>query len=196
MYYLSERMGLILDYLRGRGSATVREVQKHLGISSATIYRDVAVLVNAGLVHRSHGRLTCQQPDHLVSSRAGCVMCGVGVEQRTAVSLRLDDGSQVAACCPHCGLMYISHEPRVISALATDYLYGKMHNVRQAAFVLQSQVQICCAPSLLCFANQEDASRFQTGFGGQVLTFEQAMQALQHMMFLNSRLPREQRGRI
>jgi DeoR family transcriptional regulator, copper-sensing transcriptional repressor len=188
--YLSGRKGLILDYLRGRGAATVHELQRHLGISSATVYRDIAALVSAGLVHRSHGRLSCQQPDHLVSPRAGCVMCGVGVDQRTAVSLRLDDGTQIAACCPHCGLMYIAHEPKVISALATDYLYGKIHNVRQAVFVLESQVQICCAPSLLCFAKQEDASRFQTGFGGQVLTFEQAIQALQHMMALNSGLPR------
>jgi DNA-binding Lrp family transcriptional regulator len=184
--YFNERQGLILEYLREKGSASVHEVQQKLGIPTATLYRDIASLVRADRLRRSHGRLHYQQPTEVNLPLANCVMCGAGVNPRTALSIQLNDGRQAAACCPHCGLLYISRQPGVRSALVTDFLYGKMHNVRQAVYVLESQVQICCRPSLLCFANSDDASRFQAGFGGQVLSFEQAMQRLNHMMSLDS----------
>jgi DNA-binding Lrp family transcriptional regulator len=187
--YLSERQGLILEYLRKLGSASVHEAQQHLDIPTATLYRDIANLVRAGRLRRSHGRLYYQQSLQVEAPLTVCVMCGIGVNQRTAISIYLVDGSQVMACCPHCGLMYISRHPEVQSGLVTDYLYGKMHNVRQAVYLLNSEVQICCSPSLLCFASDEDAGRFQTGFGGQVLNFEQAMHRLNHMMSLHGLPP-------
>lgn len=189
MDYLSERQGLILAYLREHGSASVHEVQQHLEIPTATLYRDVNNLIRTGMLHRSHGRLHLQSSPQVDSPSATCVMCGVGVNQRTALSIHLGDGSQVTACCPHCGLMYLSKRSDVRSALVTDYLYGKMHNVRMAVYLLESQVQVCCSPSLLCFANQEDAEKFQVGFGGQMLNFNQAMQMLDHMMALHTQEP-------
>lgn len=190
MDYLSERQGLILQYLRERGPASIRDVQEFLGISSATIYRDISGLVNSGMVHRSRGRLVYRRGVNLDVPEARCVMCGGSVNARTAISIHLEDGAQVLACCPHCGLMYITRQNKVSSALATDFLYGKIYNVSQVVYLLESQVQICCAPSLLCFASLEDANKFQTGFGGRVLSFEQALHALQAMMSLNPQMQR------
>jgi DNA-binding Lrp family transcriptional regulator len=183
--YLSERQGLILAYLREHGSASVHDVQQHLNIPTATLYRDINSLLRTGMLRRSHGRLHHQPSSQVDSPLVACVMCGVGVNHRTALSIHLGDGSQVMACCPHCGLMFISKRPDVRSALVTDYLYGKMHNVRKAVYLLESQVQVCCSPSLLCFAYQEDAEKFQVGFGGQMLDFDQAMQILNRMMSLH-----------
>jgi nitrous oxide reductase accessory protein NosL len=61
-----------------------------------------------------------------------------------------------------------------------------MVNARQATFLLGSKVTLCCEPSALCFASEEDALHFQLGFGGQVCTLEQAGSELQKLMRLNS----------
>ena len=77
--------------------------------------------------------------------------------------------------------------PKVATALASDYLYGRMVNVRQATFLLGSSVDLCCAPSVLCFASETDARRFQLGFGGQLYTLEQATAQLNTLMALPGR---------
>ena len=53
-----------------------------------------------------------------------------------------------------------------------------MVNVYQAAYVLGSDVTLCCVPSVLCFASRPEAERYQRGFGGQVLDFDAARAAL------------------
>ena len=83
--------------------------------------------------------------------------------------------AQVRACCPHCGILLLSHEAEEESALAREYLYGRMVNVYQATYVLGSDVRLCCVPTVLCFASITDAEKFSHGFGGQVMNFSQAL---------------------
>jgi nitrous oxide reductase accessory protein NosL len=82
----------------------------------------------------------------------------------------------------------LSH-PKVVTALASDFLYGRMVNARQAAFLFGSSVDLCCAPSVLCFSNDADAQRFQAGFGGQVYNLEQAIVQLNQVMALPGNRP-------
>ncbi|MCA9981759.1 MAG: nitrous oxide reductase accessory protein NosL, partial [Anaerolineales bacterium] len=91
-------------------------------------------------------------------------------------------GPPRTACCAHCGLLYLgqlAEQEAVPSALARDFLYGRMVNVQSAFFVVQSAVEVCCVPSTLCFATAEDATRFQQGFGGEVLTYAEAIAFLE-----------------
>ena len=117
-----------------------------------------------------------------------CFQCGAPVNERAPFVIQLQDGTQRRACCPHCGLMALSN-PKVAMALASDYLFGRMVNVRQATFLFGSSVDLCCAPSVLCFANEADARRFQMGFGGQIYTLDQATAQLNALMALPGRQP-------
>jgi len=85
---------------------------------------------------------------------------------------------QLTACCPHCGLMLLSDITEVDSALARDYLYGRMVNVYQAYYLVASDVSLCCEPTVLCFAKLADAEKFSLGFGGHVMDFSQALSHL------------------
>jgi nitrous oxide reductase accessory protein NosL len=58
--------------------------------------------------------------------------------------------------------------------LATDFLYDRTLNAAQAVYLVESTVTACCMPSVLCFATNNDAQRFQQGFGGQMMTFTEA----------------------
>jgi len=76
----------------------------------------------------------------------------------------------------------VVRRPPVVSAarelLATDFLYGTVMDARRAAFLVSSSVRLCCSPSILCFAQHEDAAHFRAGFGGQVLTYSELLSLL------------------
>lgn len=184
MGYVNERQGLILELLRNQGSVTIHDLQSQLGIPAATAYRDAKILIESGYATRQHGRLMLREEPEQSAGFGVCIMCNQRVDQRLAFSLQLTGGQQASACCSHCGLMFLRNNPHVKSALAADYLYGRMVNVRQAKFLVGSQIKLCCDPSILCFSNQDDAARFQAGFGGRVLDYEQASQEVGRQMML------------
>jgi hypothetical protein len=53
-----------------------------------------------------------------------------------------------------------------------------MVNVYQAYYLIGSEVNLCCEPTVLCFSSSADAEKFQRGFGGQLFNFSQAMSHL------------------
>jgi len=83
--------------------------------------------------------------------------------------------------------MLLNERTDMVSALTTDYLYGKMVNVRQASYLIESDIKPCCTPSVLSFASEEDTRRFQKGFGGMVMDYQQAILAVQEMMSISAR---------
>jgi hypothetical protein len=64
------------------------------------------------------------------------------------------------------------------SALAKDFLYGHMVNAGQAVYLLECDIQLCCVPTVLCFATSDDAQRFQKGFNGWLASFKETQQFL------------------
>lgn len=186
---LSDRQRRLLDLLRDRGELAVAQIQEQLQVSQPTAYRDIRHLVDAGLADRTTGGLRLPHTAPVAGPSSACVQCGAAVPSRTAVIIQLSGAGgvtkgQVTACCPHCGLMALSARPDSVSGLAADFLYGRMVNVRQAAFLVESQVSLCCTPSVLCFSDAEDAVRFQRGFDGRVLDYPQALQAVRRAMQL------------
>jgi DeoR family transcriptional regulator, copper-sensing transcriptional repressor len=173
---LTERQQLLLDWLQTQRSASIAEIETYFSISPATAYRDARALVQTGEALKTTNGIKLAPP-----ASEKCVFCGGSINERLAFVFQLQDGGQSKACCPHCGLMALG-KLNVESALTSDFLYGRMINVRNAFFLLASSVNLCCSPSVLCFSSEADASNFQAGFGGQICGLERAVEQLGKMM--------------
>ncbi len=171
------RQKLILQWLSEQASLTIDDLSKRLEVSAMTVHRDLDALAREGLVIKVHGGVVVA--DHAGERRATdqCSLCDRPVQGRTAFSIRLENGTTLAACCPHCGLLLLRNT-EVASVLTTDFLYGRTINAVQAAYLIESSVAVCCLPSVLTFASLDDASRFQKGFGGEIMIFADARRYL------------------
>jgi DeoR/GlpR family transcriptional regulator of sugar metabolism len=175
----SERQAKIIDLLRRNGTVETNTLAEELGVSNMTIHRDLNRLAEAGIIHKVHGGATLHKPIDRPPQPDLCPMCNKLVKERMAFIIHLEDGSQIKACCPHCGLMMASNIPNVKSALVTDYLVGTIVSITQATFLMHSNVTICCSPTILAFDKPEDAIRFQRGFGGTLADYDTARQFVQ-----------------
>ena len=164
----------ILEWLQAQKSLSIEDLVSRLDVSAMTVHRDLDALVKEGLVHKSYGHASLiERKLESGSSPAICALCRVEVPHRTAFTIHLSDGAQLDACCPHCGLLLLRQQSRAISALMRDFIYGRMVNVLQAVYVVESRVHLCCVPTVLCFASLDDADSFTRGFGGQSMNFDQ-----------------------
>lgn len=173
----SQRQDQILKWLQEKQSLTIDEMVQFFGVSIMTIHRDLDALAQMGLVEKVYGGVMLNKAKTDDSST--CPMCNSTISDRTRFIIKLATSDTTQACCPHCGLMLMDGQA-VKSALTRDFLYERVTNVLQATYVMGSHVILCCSPSVLCFAIREDAERFQMGFGGQVMTYEEAQAALHH----------------
>jgi hypothetical protein len=166
----------ILDLLAKEGTVSLREIAEKYSVSMMTIHRDVEVLARQGALQRVRGGIQLASP---VPVKIGiCAACNQPVTNRSGFFIFTHSGSRVEACCPHCGIMLASRVGGARELLATDFLYGTVMDARRAAFLVSSSVRLCCSPSILCFENHEDAARFRSGFGGQVLTYSELLALL------------------
>lgn len=174
----SERREQILGWLRQSQTLTIDELVDRLGVSVMTVHRDLDALVQSGMALKVHGgaRLASIQPSG--RSAASCALCQGAIVERTAVVIRTAQGETLDACCPHCGLLLLHETDDVVSALAKDFIYGRMVNSSQASYLLGCEINLCCVPAVLCFASEADALRFQIGFGGTVMNFAEAQNHL------------------
>lgn len=172
-----QRQQQILEWLRAEGSLAIDVLAARLGVSAMTVHRDLDQLVNSGQVQKVYG--AAEWVESKPETRRICDLCHAEVPDRTLFTIQLKSGEQQHACCPHCGLMMM--DENVALALTPDFLYGRMVNVVQAFYVIDSRVHLCCVPSALCFTCIEDAQAFQHGFGGKVMSFESMMKHVRHL---------------
>ena len=181
----ADRRSYILSLLAERGMVRIDELSRALGVSVMTVHRDLDRLAVEGRVQKVRGGAVLRTP--APSPGDECPVCHASPLTRTQMVLHLSDGSHERACCPHCGLLALAAAgSRAIAALVTDFLYGRMVNARVASYVVEPEVHLCCTPTVLAFEHSEDATRFQRGFGGQVLGMEEAIQHLQGVMRLQT----------
>ncbi|HHB91059.1 MAG TPA: DeoR family transcriptional regulator [Anaerolineae bacterium] len=176
-----ERREYILNRLRKEGRVQVRELSQELGVSHMTIHRDLDYLVSVDdRVKKVFGGAILDRPYQPEPGK--CAMCGKPVPSRTGVSLQTASGQRLEACCPHCALLLVESRGDVVSGMATDYILERVVNLKSAVFLLESDVVVCCTPSVLCFEDEDHARRFQQGFGGQIADLEEAKkQVVFHM---------------
>lgn len=182
-----DREQKILEYLKNNGSASIQQLVEEFGVSNMTIHRDLNKLAEAGHVVKKHGGAVLPGTSNKSMDDAQiCAMCGKPVSQRTVFIVKLENGEEVRACCAHCGLMLQSRLENVWQSLTADYLYGHMISAGQAYYLVESEVSICCVPSILAFGSNADAEKFQKGFGGQVLSMNDTAHYLHGMMHMHS----------
>jgi DeoR/GlpR family transcriptional regulator of sugar metabolism len=176
----SPRQTQILEWLQTQTPLTIEELVLRLGVSLMTVHRDLDQLANMGLVRKYHGGVSLLEQEVVTANiEPLCRMCHIQISPRTAFTIHLVNGEQILACCPHCGLLMMVNLLDIASALAKDFLYGRSVNVFQAGFVFSSEVALCCEPSVLCFNALHEAEKFVQGFGGQAMTYRQAIAFLQ-----------------
>jgi len=183
MQTLTDRQQSIFEQLQTRKSISVEEIERDFAVSIATVYRDINALMEAGLAMKTTGGVKLARPVEQPQPVENCFFCGGTIQNRSSFVIQMENGSQNRACCPHCGLLSL-RKPGVQSAFSNDFLYGRLVNARQAYFLVGCSVSMCCEPSVLCFATEEDAYNFQLGFGGEILDLPQALTRMQELIHL------------
>jgi len=168
------RREIILERLRQSGRLSMDEIVNQLEVSVMTANRDIRQMESEGLIRRERGGIALPAPD---AKADVCFMCRRQVPDRTRFLFSNPTGEIKTACCPHCGISRLSGQSAA-NVFATDFLYGTMINAASATYVLGSSVRLCCAPSVLSFENPQDAQRFQTGFGGEILSLSMTFERL------------------
>ncbi len=106
-----------------------------------------------------------------------CGLCGTEITAGSNLfELQFKDGSTQTYGCPACGLTMMK-SPEVISAKTMDFLSRKMLDAKKAYYLKDTDVGYCCEPHWLSFDSKENAEKFAKGFGGEVLSYQQAIQA-------------------
>lgn len=117
-----------------------------------------------------------------------CWVCQREITPRVRVTLALEDGRRVHACCPRCALHYGAESgPGVRRIDVSDYASQATLDLKQAFLVEGSDETPClkhhhavtdgtgapmhvcydrCMPSLIAFASRESAAAFQEEHGG------------------------------
>ena len=180
-YSSIDREKKILEFLQKQGSASIQELAEAFDVSNMTVHRDLNKMEQAGHIQKKHGGVTLADRS-TVSGEYACSMCNKPVSGRTVFIVQFENGEQKRACCAHCGLMIHSQAKDAWQSLTADYLYGHMVSANQAIYVIGSELNICCVPSVLSFGSQKEAEKFQGGFAGHLFTMEEATAHLHGMM--------------
>jgi nitrous oxide reductase accessory protein NosL len=107
-----------------------------------------------------------------------CPICGMNLEgnENTAYEITFTDGKTVTYCCAHCGLWdHAAMKDKVKSARTRDFISGEWIDPSKAVFLFNSSAVPACAPSWIAFGNKAEAEKFRKGFGGKILSFDEAI---------------------
>ena len=126
-----------------------------------------------------------------------CDVCKRAIHAETSFRIARPDGSMKAVCCPRCGLAAVIHNGgRALDAV--DFTTKKRIAAAEAIYLEGSDIMECCMstgfrsdagtyqkmeydrcmPSLLAFAQSEDAEVVRQKHGGNILSFEEARQSV------------------
>lgn len=108
-----------------------------------------------------------------------CPVCGMKLEgnENTSYEITFTDGKKETYCCPHCGLWaHATDKAKVKSARARDFISGEWMDPTKMFFLFNSTAVPACSPSWIAFGKKDEAEKFQKGFGGQIFSFDEALQ--------------------
>lgn len=173
-----ERQQQILSWLENEGTLRVSEISKRLQVAEMTVYRDLKPLIAQKKVFKTSNGITLSMETHISSNR--CSYCYKDTNSRFSVQLIKKNQQIEQACCPHCGLLrYNDIENEVSQIICRDFLKDTTISAKTAAFLLNAELNLnCCEPHVIVFDSTKQAAKFQQGFGGEIYSFNEAIQAI------------------
>jgi hypothetical protein len=108
-----------------------------------------------------------------------CIVCGMDVSKypHTRYVVETTDGKKYTTCGVQCGLtLHLRFKDKWKSARAADLLSNRPFDVKKGFYVYKSSVITDMAPGFIAFKRRTNAEKFAKGFGGQVVTYEEALE--------------------
>ncbi|MFC0275018.1 DeoR family transcriptional regulator [Metabacillus herbersteinensis] len=177
-----ERQQQILTWLEKEVTLRISEISKRLDVSEMTVYRDVKPLIDQQKVLKTSNGITLFTQTYVPSTI--CSYCKKNSNTRFSVQLiKLNQGVE-HTCCAHCGLLrYHDIEKEVSQIICHDFLKDTTISAKIAIFLLNADLNLnCCQPQVIAFDSMKQAKQFQTGFGGELYNFEEAIIQIKEMM--------------
>jgi nitrous oxide reductase accessory protein NosL len=114
-----------------------------------------------------------------------CIVCGMDVSKypHTRYSVETMDGKVYPTCGAQCGLtLHLRFGDQWKRALAADLLSNRSFAAADGFYVYKSTVITDMAPGFISFRSRTHAEKFAVGFGGQVTTYEEALEIWRRQM--------------
>jgi nitrous oxide reductase accessory protein NosL len=114
-----------------------------------------------------------------------CIVCGMDVSKypHTRYVVDTTDGKTFSTCGVQCGLtLHLQFDNRWKKATATDLLSNRSFDATKGFYVYKSTVITDMAPGFISFKRKEGAEKFAKGFGGQVVTYDEALEIWRRQM--------------
>ena len=114
-----------------------------------------------------------------------CHVCGMDVSKypHTRYVVTTKEGEEFSTCGVQCGVtLHLRLKEKFKSATATDLLSNRSVDAQKAFFIYKSTVITDMAPGFIAFATKTNAEKFQKGFGGQVVSYQEALEIWKEQM--------------
>jgi len=108
-----------------------------------------------------------------------CIVCGMDVSKypHTKYVVTTTEGETFITCGVQCGLtLHLRLKEKFKSATATDLLSNRPFDAQKGFYVYKSTVITDMAPGFISFLTRVNAEKFQKGFGGKVVTYQEALE--------------------
>jgi nitrous oxide reductase accessory protein NosL len=114
-----------------------------------------------------------------------CIVCGMDVSKypHSRYGVKTTDGEEFFTCGVQCGLtLHLRLKEKFKSATATDLLSNRSFDAQKGFYIYKSTVITDMAPGFISFATRANAEKFQKGFGGKVVTYQEAFEIWKEQM--------------
>lgn len=177
-----ERKQQILTWLEKEETLRISDVSKRLGVSEMTVYRDIKPLIEESKVEKTANGITLKARTEVPPNV--CAYCLKSVNSRLSVQLIKQNQQIEHTCCAHCGLLRyrdIGHE--VSQIICKDFLKDTTISAKVATYLINANLNLnCCQPQVMTFDSATHAKQFQAGFGGELYSFEKAINVIVQKM--------------
>jgi hypothetical protein len=91
-------------------------------------------------------------------------------------TIQWKDGTVAKTCGVQCGLtQHLMNPDGYKSSTATDLITNREFPAADGFYVFKSSVTTDMGPGFIAFKDRTNAEKFQKGFGGEVVTYEEAL---------------------
>jgi len=107
-----------------------------------------------------------------------CVQCGMDLTKypHSLYTIQWKDGTVTKTCGVQCGLtQHLMNRDGFESSTAMDLITNREFPAADGFYVFKSSVTTDMGPGFIAFKDQTNAEKFQKGFGGEVVTYEEAL---------------------